>query len=276
MSSFGSIGDPSLASTVFVKAADPGILQDLVNAEIGKVGGSSVITAITLAGSGDGHTFVAIIETAPSASTTGGLVGGAGAAVTCYMGSSPEELARSKSAAGVPAPFSNVPYALVDEQLAGGAKGQVFMGLSLFSLSSVPGAANSPRVRGLITVTKVLAGGNNVLSFDSLDGANQFTLPAPQTIRYTGKQAIVAQLDASVTVEQTGAGDVTVQIVEDPNGAATVLASTLTHVAAGEFDNVSVFGFDGLEPSVPTELGLRVVAAGAGEVTSATLRISQA
>src|SRR6185295_16421437 len=157
------------------------------------------------------------------------------------------------------------PFGIVDEQLAGGAKGQVFMGMTVFSSNAQGVGLSEPRARGIISVNQAIANANGFALAD-----------AGQTLQYTGQRAIFAHVEASVTVNETGANDVTVSIVQDPLGAATVLADAVTHTAAGEFDNVSVLGFAPLTPfdAALSKLGLQVVAGGAGFVRSATLRVS--
>jgi len=283
MTQFGNVTSTASLDPIFVEGADPETLQNLVNEVLLNVDGTTTfITSITLAGAGDGHTFVVIIETAAGTDVEfGGLFGTAGGLqatqVRCYMGGSPEAFLAAKTAAGEPAPFASVPFGIVDEQLAGGAKGQVFMGMTVFSSNAQGVGLSEPRARGIISVNQAIAGGTTILTFDSIANANGFALAdAGQTLQYTGQRAIFAHVEASVTVNETGANDVTVSIVQDPLGAATVLADAVTHTAAGEFDNVSVLGFAPLTPfdAALSKLGLQVVAGGAGFVRSATLRVS--
>lgn len=281
MTSFGTIGGGAESAPILVEASDPQTLQDLVNAEIEAIDGQvSLITAITLAGSGDGHMFSVLIETGLVADVDGGLFpflsGATGTVVRCYLGSDPESLLRAKQAAGVPPPAGGIaPYGITDEQLAGGSKGQQFMGLTVFSAASVPVNGNSPRVRALVTSTQALGAGSTILAFSGIADENLFSLPAAQTVRYDGLSALAAKVEASVSVGLTAAGDFTVDIVTDPLGTPNVLASQKSHVAAGEFDDVTVLGFVTLEPFAlaPTLIGIRVTSA-AGSVLYATLRVS--
>lgn len=281
MTTFGTIGTPANATSVFVEAADPAILQNLVNAALRSVDGTeSVVTSLTLAGGGDGHPFSVLIESALSGDVQGGLVGTIagelGTTVRCYLGSDPEALAASKSAAGIPAPVGPAPYSLIDEQLAGGAKGQRFMGMSVFESSAIPSGTNSPFALAIDSSTQSLGAGSTILVFAGLSNANQFDLPATQTVRYIGTNAIQALIEASVTVGVGAGGAFTVDIVSDPLGTPSVIATMKGQVAAGEFDNVSVLGFTVFEPPsvAPTLVGIRVTSA-AGSVLYVSLRISR-
>jgi len=278
MTTFGRIGIGGGAEAILVEAADASILQDQVNAALASLDDTRAITAMTLAGSGDGHTFVVILEHAPVANVTGGLFGvDDGIQVTlvrCWLAADEQELARAKTLAGSPASGPVGPYGIVDEQMAGGSKGQRFMGMTIFVLASVgEGPLTTPFARALVTSTQALGAGETILAFDTLASGNQFTLPAPQTLRYTGPVSIFAAVDASVTVGLTAEGDFTADIVTDPLGTPSVIGTMTGHVDAGDFDNVSVLAIAALiPPSVaPSQLGVRVTSA-AGSVLSATLR----
>src|SRR6185295_16034047 len=184
----------------------PETLQNLVNEVLLNVDGTTTfITSITLAGAGDGHTFVVIIETAAGTDVEfGGLFGTAGGLqatqVRCYMGGSPEAFLAAKTAAGEPAPFASVPFGIVDEQLAGGAKGQVFMGMTVFSSNAQGVGLSEPRARGIISVNQAIAGGTTILTFDSIANANGFALAdAGQTLQYTGQRASPSTRRAQTT-----------------------------------------------------------------------------
>ena len=283
---FGTVGDPSQITTIFVQSADPDDLEARVNAALAGVDGiNDVVTSIVLAGAGDGHTFVVEIDTAPATATVGGLPAGLEsgvpvALVRCFLAGDAEGLETAKTAAGIPASVVSgqvtIPYALVDEELAGGAKGTQFMGMSVFALSSIPLGVLTPVATARLTSNQVLGAGANLIGFTSLgDIVSGFTLPAAQTLHYTGPASILAIIDASVTVEQTGANDVTVAVVLDPLGAQTVLESITTHVVAGDTDTVSVPALAVLLPAgiSPTNIGILVTAGGAGNARSAVLRV---
>lgn len=279
MTQFGTIGADADTETLFVEAAEAGELTNLVNAVIAGIDGiTRAITAVTLAGAGDGSTFSVLIESTLADDAIGGLAGTnggvQGTVVRCYLASDPEELARAKEAAGIPPPAGGIaPYAVFDEQLAGASAGQRIMGLTVFSAGSAPLGANSPRLLAVATSTQALGAGETILAFDGLNSGQQFSLPAPQTVLYTGKQAVELTVEASVTVGLTAAGDFTAEIVADPLGTPSVLGSTKGHTAAGEFDNVSILGFAIAEPEdiVSSKLGIRITS-DAGSVLSASLR----
>ncbi len=293
MTTFGTIvpdfDEPADAPQVlFIESADPVDLQDKVNAAIGALDTqSSVITNITLAGAGDGHTFVVLVEVSEPAGTTSGLGAGSqqGSLVTqvrCYLGGSDEELVKARLGAAVPAPVVTgdppitVPYALVDEQVAGGAKGQRFMGMEIYTIVSIPqGIALRPRVLGIGTVNQALGAGQTVLTFASIDDESKFVLASPQEIEYVGDQALIVLVEASVSVTQNGAGDFSVAIVKDPLGTPEVVASMTSHTGAGETDTVAVFGYSDVFPPLiaDTKFGLLVTST-AGVSAGAQLRIT--
>jgi hypothetical protein len=213
----------------------------------------------------------------------GGLVGGTTLGVLptlvrCYLGGNDQELAAARIGAGVPPPLvvgpDSDPYVLFDEQFAGSAKGQRFMGLALYSLESIPTNALTPRVVAVGTANQALNAGTTILTFDSLSDAVRFSLNSPQEVQYDGTTALVASIEASVTVLQTGAGDFSVAIVINPLGTPAPLQTITSHTAAGEADNVSVLAFVALIPPLPTpqEFGI-LVTSGAGTAMSALLRI---
>lgn len=281
MTTFGTVGGGVTPVTAAVEAADPETLQSLVNAALTNIDGeTSTIASITLSGGGDGHPFMVVIESALSGGVTGGLagtIGGAlGTAVRCWLGSDPEALLVAKAAAGTPPPAGGIAaYQIQDEQVAGAAKGQRFMGMTIFTVSSVPLGVNAPFVEARITSTQALGAGETILAFSGLANSNQFDLPAAQTVRYIGASAIGAIVQASVTVGLTAAGDFTAEVVTDPLGTPSVVGTVTGHVAAGEFDNVSILGIVTLEPPAiqTTLLGIRITSA-AGSVLSATLMVT--
>jgi hypothetical protein len=281
MTQFGTVSGGVDTEVQFFESADADELEDLVNAALLAVDGTERITsAISLAGSGDGHTFTVLMETAPLDDTIGGLIGAingiSGTLVRCYLASDPESLARARTAAGVPPPAGGlVPFGVVDEQVAGSAKGQRVMGLTVYGAESVPLGANEPRLLAVATTTQALGAGETILAFDALSTSERFSLSSPQEILYTGTSAVAGKIEASITVGLTAAGDFTAELVTDPLGTPSVLASIKGHVAAGEFDNVSVLGFVVLEPQAiaTTKLGIRITSA-AGSVLGAELRVT--
>ncbi len=293
MTTFGTIvpdfDEPAEQPVVlFIESADPVDLQDKVNAAIGALDTeTSVLTNITLAGAGDGHTFVVLVEVSDPSLTTSGLpagtqLGTVPTQVRCDLGGSDEELVKARLGVGVPPPVVagepplTIPYALVDEQVSGGAKGQRFMGMEIYTIVSVPqGIALRPRVLGIGTVNQALGAGQTVLTFASIDDESKFDLISPQEIGYLGNQSLVVLVEASVSVTQNGAGDFSVAIVKDPLGAADVVASMTSHTGAGETDSVAVFGYSDVFPPLlaDTRFGLLVTST-AGVSAGAQLRIT--
>lgn len=280
MTQFGQVGDPSLVTTKFVESANPDDLAARVNAIILGIDASSqVITTLDIAGGGDGGEFVVEIGFTAATNATGGLPGSAqgfGATqVRCYLASTDQELEKAKAAVVPPPPSNSVGFAAVDEQLAGASQGTAFMGMTVFVIDTFPTAAASALATAAVTANQTLSAGDNVLTFDGLQIGQLFTLPAPQTIKYDGTRPIIFMIDGTVVVEQTGAGDVTVKLVLDPLGAASVIASVTTHCLAGQFDAVTVPGIAALVPAVPAEtlVGIIVTAAGGGSVKSGFIRI---
>jgi hypothetical protein len=278
----------------YQQAASPEELQDKINAVIALVDSALfAITAITLSGAGDGHTFVALIETAPVANVNGDYLFGidAGLQVTkvrCYLAGSADELVPARLRAGAPDPVvvgnDTFTWSIVDEQLAGGAKGTRFMGMSVYSLVDFDvGGVGSPivLVQSLGT-PQVLSAGANVVLFTGLVGsAIQFSLPAAGAVQYDGSGSFIGKFFGTAAIEQTNANqDISLAIVRDPNGAAAVIGQMNSHIStATEYDSVAVYGFALIERkalSIPNaQFGLIVTAAGAGVMRSAQLMITQ-
>jgi hypothetical protein len=286
MTAFGIVGDTSQVTVAFIESADPEDLQNKVNAYLASVDGNvALITNIALAGAGDGYTFVVMVESAPATAASNGILGSAGGlagtVVRCYLGGSDAELIAARERAGVVPPLAagdpptDIFYSLLDEQFAGAAKGQRFMGMGIYNLETLPGGVFSPRVIAIGTADQALNAGTTILTFSSLQNAARFGLVSPQEVQYTGPVTDIASVEASVSVLQNGAGDFSVAIVFDPLGAATVLGSIVSHTAAGECDNVSVLAYAELLPIalVDSRIGI-LVTSGAGTLKGAQLRIT--
>jgi hypothetical protein len=127
MSRYGTvtISSPTSLVTRIVQSSDPADLEAKVNAailEIAALAGSYQITAITLAGAGDGHTFTVTVE----AGAATDIVDGSfitPPSVVCYSASEAEALAIAHQAS---LPTSGT---LSDSQVAGSSKGTRFMGM---------------------------------------------------------------------------------------------------------------------------------------------------
>jgi hypothetical protein len=285
---FGTITDPAAATALFIQSADAEDLQAKVNAAIDATTGA--IASISLAGAGDGHTFVVLIESAPSVDVEGGLP--ASSAVTpviFYEAGSGEELAVAKTAAGVPPPLTNpnpppatLPYVLIGEELAGSSKGTVFMGMSVFGLAEIPSNANSSFASGDLSGSLVAAT-ENILDMASLFSNGKFSLLTAQQLQYHGSVGLLAAIDASVTVTLTGAdafpAPVTVEVVYDPLGTPQVIASIVAQVeGANEDENIALPTLGLLLPTSATaaptlldRIGFRVITPAGGVGTASGL-----
>jgi hypothetical protein len=291
---YGIITNPSAAQVQAVQSADPTDLQNLVNAALLAVVFPSAITNITLAGGGDGHTFVVLIESAPLGAAQGGLPGSvfgfAGAQVRCYLAGTGEDLEVAKAASGLPAPIpafppnGPIPYVLSDEQVAGSSKGTRFMGMTVFAASSLPIPLGAPIAQATLTNGALVAGDNFLnLAFVPTPPSNGFFIPLPGVLQYVGGVAIEALADVSVVVTGTGVlpALVSVQLVQDPLTTAVVLAtetvqlfSAADNEEAVSFPSLAFLQPAGISPASST-LGVRIQApAGFTGTASGYLRVA--
>lgn len=282
---YGIITNPSAAQVQVVQSADPTDLQNLVNAALLAINGLlSVITNITLAGGGDGHTFVVLIESALFADAQGGLAatifGAPGAQVRCYLAGTGEDLEVARTAAGTPPPIPAVPplipfpipYVLSDEQVAGSSKGTRFMGMTVFAASSLPIPLGAPIAQtSLLNAALVTGAGGNPLdiAFVPVPPSNGFSvIGAGAILRYDGGLAIEALVDVSVVVTVTAATTfpvaVTVSLLQDPGGTPVSLAQESIQIFSLA-DNIEAVSFPSLALLLPpgvslanAQLGVRV------------------
>jgi hypothetical protein len=230
MSAFGIVTNIASLETVFIESAQADDLEDRVNIALDAIFAASparVVTAIALAGAGDGHTFTVAIDSALVSDATGGLALPGGAAVSCYLASENEALtiARAVLKAGLAADSI-----VVDEQLAGGAKGTRFMGL-------VVGAASQPtpvpvlsRVGGFFA----LMPGDNAATV-APGAAVAFPQDGPASAGITRSSATQFVLAApgvyrvffQVSVTEPG------QLMLDLNGSIATTANTVAGRATG-------------------------------------------
>ena len=277
MTTFGIIPDPTVATFKSIQSADPVDLQTQVNAYLASLG-SNLVMSIVLAGGGDGFMFVVDIESVPVTVLGGGGLIASGVAVRCFLAGTSEELARAKTAAGVPPPVSSIAYSALDEQLAGASKGQRFMGMTVFLYNSIPVLPGPLAITASSSPTAIPGGGAVDADLGAFAGAaNGFAITAPKVLSYTSTAPAVVLIEASVTVELDVTHDFTVEIVSDPTGTDTVLASQVSNVeVSGKSTNVSVIGVCEI-PLNGTKFGVRVTGAGGtGSIVSTLLRISRA
>jgi len=292
---YGIITNPSAAQVQAVQSADPTDLQNLVNAALLAVVFPSAITNITLAGGGDGHTFVVLIESAPLGAAQGGLPGSvfgfAGAQVRCYLAGTGEDLEVAKAASGLPAPIpafppnGPIPYVLSDEQVAGSSKGTRFMGMTVFAASSLPIPLGAPIAQTSLVNGSLAAGPNFLnIAFVTIPPSNGFGIVGGNVLQYVGGVAIEALADVSVVVTGTGGtfpALVNVELVQDPFIAAVVLAietvqlfSATDNEEAVSFPSLAFLQPAGISPAAST-LGVRITApTGFAGTASGYLRVA--
>jgi hypothetical protein len=121
--------------TTFIQAAEADLMASKLNALLQSDLGTEVIS-LTLAGAGDGHTFVTEVVTSGNPITTGpfSTFDGEDALIGCYLAASEETLAVARAATvtfmqAQPPPNPGDLLVLTDEQVAGSSKGTRFMGL---------------------------------------------------------------------------------------------------------------------------------------------------
>lgn len=143
MSIFATITVPLTPSDFLVEApesASPEDLENLVNAALAKIAiegagpqGIPYVTAMTLAGGGDGHTFIVNITAfkGPIGQVENGVLSAMVARVTCYMAATSEELLKAEVVARrrLFAVLTGPNATFLDSQLAGASQGTHFMGM---------------------------------------------------------------------------------------------------------------------------------------------------
>lgn len=134
MSTFGTIAGSAARTQRYFQSASPDDLQTQVNDYLASLLGPSpaqALSSITLAGAGDGHTFVVVIESAAEGDVNGGFLN---CTTRFYIAADAAELAVARSA--VSAGIASNP--LADEQLAGASKGTQFMGMVVIGTPRIP------------------------------------------------------------------------------------------------------------------------------------------
>lgn len=134
MTTYGTIASSAARTQKYFQSSSPDDLQTAINAYLIALLGPSpaqAVSSITLAGAGDGHTFVVLIESAAATDVNGGFVN---CATQFYIAADAEELAVARSA--VSAGIATNP--LADEQLAGSSKGTQFMGMVVIGTPRIP------------------------------------------------------------------------------------------------------------------------------------------
>ena len=233
MTTFGTIAAGAPSSTVFVESAQADDLQTRVNAALIAIFAEEepqAVAAITLAGGGDGHTFVVVIESAAATDVDGGFLAlgeGPGVLVVCYLASESEalEIARESLATEL------AEVAIADEQLAGGAKGTRFMGMV------VAGTPESPTPPPSLTSFGsffALMPGDNAATI-AVGAAMLFPQDGPTDgtiVRSSSSQFVLPAIgtyEVSWQVSVTEAG----QLMLDLNGSIATTANTVAGRATG-------------------------------------------
>jgi len=121
--------------TIFIQTADAVEMAARLNAILQA---DTLVASLALAGAGDGHTFVVSVETTETA--TGPL--GDDSVIGCYLGASEQALGVAKQAMvtellALTPPSPGQVLSIIDEQIAGSAKGTVFMGMLVATWVSV-------------------------------------------------------------------------------------------------------------------------------------------
>ena len=233
MSRFGTVTDSTNATVVFVESAQADDLQLRANKAILAIYTASparAISAITLAGGGDGHTFVVLIESAPATDVDGGLVNPNGGCL-CYLASENEALsiARAVSFAQLPADEP-----VIDEQLAGSAKGTRFMGLIVVGLAVAPTPPADVTALTQFGSFFALMPGDNASTI-AIGGAVLFPQDGPGSgsiVRSSSSQFVLPAIgiyDVSFQVSVAEAG----QLMLDLNGSIATTANTVAGRATG-------------------------------------------
>ena len=147
MAQFGVVSPTANVAVTYVQSADPADLQlrtqKAIDA-IAKLPDDQRISNITLAGGGDGHTFVALIDFAPKADFESGdaPLNPANTKVIAYMASNQAALPGARERALKATPDAGM--AVFNELLEGASQGTRFMGMIICAV----GQATTAFARG--------------------------------------------------------------------------------------------------------------------------------
>jgi hypothetical protein len=298
MSRYGTIVNGFTAVVDFVQAADVLDMSRLATKALAAIPSANLITAIDLAGAGDGHTFVLMIEHAQAtagAPAVQNVVGGLVAEDTdllFYLAGTAEALGVARSlqgliASGQPAPMTAT---IFDELISGASQGTRVMGCIVLVKPQANPESKAYGAAYLAQSPQSLPIPGGIVLVDTLGPqVNLFDNPAPGVLRYTGPVPITALVDFSVSflTESTVAPfPVTVEVVMDPLGTPTPIAGALSVAAPApstqEIVNVSVTALAQLAPglvSATSYLGILLSFAGdpanVAIVLSAHIRAAQ-
>lgn len=227
MSRFGSATNSADLFFRFAQSADAADLAARANALLSQVPDGYSIIDITLAGAGDGHTFVVIIEAASEA--VGGLPTGQ-IGVGCYVAAGAIELQKQRAflqgfASGLPAGAG-----ILDSQLAGASQGTRFMGLLVVGPTDALPAPCGNCIAQVSTQTESgLAVPQNIFT----PSTASFTFSADPSVPL---QVHVAA-DSLVQASGAGTGDYRMEVrrngVGFPNGTRQLLDADASNLYTG-------------------------------------------
>lgn len=268
----------SAISTMIVQSADPADLARRVNAFIASLNAqTTAITGLTLAGAGDGYTFVVLIDTALIANVQSGtpLLASPASEVRCYAGGDAQELLVARSAVVVPPPVSNIALLLVDDQIAGAAKGTRFMGMGVYSAS--PQSPAAAFAQAVLTASQAITSGTP-LTFASLFAGNLFAIAdAGASLQYTGAVTASELFNASLSVTNGATPQtIIVSLVKDPTGTPVPFAAILVDLAASVTENINLNGLRNIlpTPAAETKTGIILTTTQAATLQAGELTVS--
>lgn len=135
MSRYAVVNSTAVSLLRIVESADPDDLARRVNIALSEINAdvnNLTLTELRLAGAGDGHNFIVLLLGVLPANVTpiGPAVDPGLVRALCYMASDASELAVQRARAITEAGLSSD---IIDEELAGAAQGERFMGIILSS-----------------------------------------------------------------------------------------------------------------------------------------------
>jgi len=234
-----------------VQSTDPADLESQINGAIVALAEEEqVVIGLTLSGAGDGYMFLVLIQSS-LAEDVPGTAPPSDVAVRCYLAGDASELLVARAATVAPEDVD-----LVDQQCAGAAKGQRFMGMDVYGVppeapASLPLSFES-HTTGDFTVT-----GSTPRPFLTQNAGPPlgFTIP-PQpagtvvVLAFAGSMANQGSGDVPQIQLQVNGVDATTPVfgVECGGGNPTAQPAAVYRIALGAGPTVigfTVFGFNG-------------------------------
>jgi len=245
MATFGTVTDRSALSSLFDASAQPTDLAARANALLAQVPGGSLISSISLAGAGDGHTFFVSVEHAPAAAFASGGLSPAGAEVACYLAATPIALANARSTVSVGG------AALVGSLVAGASKGTRVMGMLVGgtppeSGATLPSYFSQENTGGTQDLTlDVVPGTFSVAPFPVAVGLQKdFTVGGASESEFTGSVRTPMQVIFGTILVNPDIAAQTYTLVIALNGTPIGTGTTpFLGAGAGAFTSVSALAF---------------------------------